>query len=140
MDERLYAWQAEALDAWELAGRRGIVEAVTGTGKTRVGQSAIEAALKDGRRSVVLVPGKELQRQWRSTLRRDLPGSVRIGLSGDGHHDRLDDHQILISIVDSARTHAGVPRGFRTAGLVGFVERNGVYGNETFELHADVQG
>ena len=37
---QLYAWQAEALQAWSDAGRTGIVEAVTGTGKTRVGQAA----------------------------------------------------------------------------------------------------
>lgn len=108
----LYAWQAEALDSWTRAGRAGIVEAVTGTGKTRVGQAAIEDAIESGRRAVVLVPTKELQRQWHTTLRRALPGRVRIGLLGDGNHDRLHDHEILVSIVDSARLHGiDVPRG-----------------------------
>jgi hypothetical protein len=30
--EKLRAWQIEALDAWAAHGRRGVVEAVTGTG------------------------------------------------------------------------------------------------------------
>lgn len=35
-----YSWQAEAIRLWEQAGRKGIIEAVTGSGKTYV---AIEA-------------------------------------------------------------------------------------------------
>ena len=86
-DRCLFAWQAEALDAWRRARWTGIVEAVTGTGKTRVGLSAISEALEQGDRSVVLVPTKELQGQWHRGLRRGLPGRVRIGLLGDGHRD-----------------------------------------------------
>lgn len=109
---RLYAWQAEALAAWTDAGRAGIVEAVTGTGKTRVGQAAIEGALSEGRHAVVLVPTKELQRQWRGTLRRDLPGHVRIGLLGDGNRDDAQTHNVLVAIIDSARIHGvNAPRG-----------------------------
>ena len=115
MDDRgasLYAWQAEALESWVQAGRSGIVEAVTGTGKTRVGQAAIGTALAEGRRAVVLVPTKELQRQWRSTLRRALPGGVRVGLLGDGHRDDLHRCHALIAIIDSARLHGvAAPRG-----------------------------
>lgn len=33
----LYAWQSDALEAWYAAGRVGVVEAVTGAGKTRLG-------------------------------------------------------------------------------------------------------
>lgn len=102
---RLYAWQSEALRAWVDAGRSGIIEAVTGTGKTRVGQAAIEAAVSEGRHAVVLVPTKELQRQWRGTLRRHLPGRVRIGLLGDGNRDDSRSHEVLVAIIDSARIH-----------------------------------
>lgn len=101
----LYAWQREALIAWSDAGQSGIVEAVTGTGKTRVGLSAIDAAVHDRRCAVVLVPTKELQRQWRAELRPHFPSDVRIGLLGDGHHDELPQHNVLIAIVNSARMH-----------------------------------
>ena len=33
----LYQWQQDALQAWRAAGRRGVGQAVTGAGKTRVG-------------------------------------------------------------------------------------------------------
>src|SRR5687767_6571486 len=39
------AWQQEALAAWRSSGRRGVVEAVTGTGKTTVGVLAAAAAV-----------------------------------------------------------------------------------------------
>ena len=111
-DSLLYAWQGEALDAWIRAGRAGIIEAVTATGKTRVGQRAIEDALNGGRRAVVLVPTKELQRQWRVSLRQALPGHIRIGLLGDGEHDSLRSHNVLVAIIDSARLHGiDVPAG-----------------------------
>lgn len=100
---RLYAWQAEALESWVAAGRRGIVEAVTGTGKTMLGVQAIADAVSDGRRAAVLVPTKELQTQWRGVLRRALPGPVRIGLLGDGERATLRSHDVVVSIVNSAR-------------------------------------
>ncbi|MGB3954683.1 MAG: DEAD/DEAH box helicase family protein [Brooklawnia sp.] len=59
----LYDWQLEALAAWEDAGRRGVVQAVTGTGKTRVGLAAIDNARRAGRQTVVIVPTLALVRQ-----------------------------------------------------------------------------
>ncbi|NLT27115.1 MAG: sigma-70 family RNA polymerase sigma factor [Microbacteriaceae bacterium] len=69
----LHEWQREAIEAWEDAGRRGAVEAVTGTGKTRVGIAAIARAHREGRRSVVLVPSLVLRDQWLQSLRELLP-------------------------------------------------------------------
>jgi RNA polymerase primary sigma factor len=54
----LRAWQSEAFDAWRAAGRRGVVEAVTGTGKTAVGIVAAADAAARGLRTLVLVPGR----------------------------------------------------------------------------------
>jgi RNA polymerase primary sigma factor len=99
----LYAWQDEALTAWRKAGKRGIVEAVTGTGKTLVGTVAIVEALRVGRRAAVLVPTRELQTQWRSSLRRALPGRFRIGQLGGGCSDDLGRSHVVIAIVNSAR-------------------------------------
>ena len=101
--KRLYAWQAEALEAWRAAGRHGIVEAVTGTGKTQVGVEAIREAVNEGRRAAVLVPTKELQGQWRTQLKRELPGAVRVGVRGDGGRDTLRTCDVVVSIVNSAR-------------------------------------
>lgn len=108
----LYGWQKEALDAWRSAGHRGIVEAVTGTGKTRVGIEAIREALDEDRSALILVPTAELQHQWFRRLRREFPGSVRIGRAGDGHHDTLARHDVVVAIVNSRRgTASSVPAG-----------------------------
>lgn len=100
----LYGWQAEALGAWRSAGRRGIVEAVTGTGKTRVGVEATAECLLEGGRVLVIVPTKELQKQWAETLRRDLSTRPSIGLLGGGGRDSLDSHDLVVAIINSART------------------------------------
>ena len=101
---RLWAWQQEALQAWRKCGRRGIVQAVTGSGKTMVGVVAAVEALASHQKVCILVPGKELQRQWVEMLRASLPNGTRIGLLGDGHQDSLAQHDVLVAIIDSART------------------------------------
>lgn len=99
----LWAWQQEAIQAWRDNARTGVVEAVTGSGKTRVGTAAAFEAIRQGMRVLVLVPTSELQRQWVSTLRRDLPGARR-GQLGDGHTDTLDTCDVLVAIIHSAAT------------------------------------
>ena len=97
----LYPWQQEALKAWHSNARRGVVEAVTGSGKTRVGIAAAFEAVRQGIKVLVLVPTAELQRQWLVSLRRDLP-AARRGALGDGRSDSLDDVDVLVAIVHSA--------------------------------------
>ncbi|WP_458107214.1 sigma-70 family RNA polymerase sigma factor [Arthrobacter sp. R3-55] len=97
----LYAWQQEALKAWHSHARRGVVEAVTGAGKTRVGIAAAFEAIRQGIKVLILVPTAELQRQWLSSLKRDLP-AARRGALGDGRTDTLDDVDVLVAIVHSA--------------------------------------
>jgi RNA polymerase primary sigma factor len=60
----MYPWQAAALAAWKKAGHRGVVQAITGSGKTRVGLEAADAAIANGQGVVVVVPTKLLQAQW----------------------------------------------------------------------------
>ena len=58
-------WQIEALAAWNAASRCGVIEAVTGTGKTFLGVLAAREQLERGGKVVVLVPGKTLAGQWK---------------------------------------------------------------------------
>ena len=51
----LYDWQYEALQEWRGRDRRGVIEAVTGAGKTRVGIAAIHEAVRQGIKVLVLV-------------------------------------------------------------------------------------
>lgn len=104
------AWQQEALDAWLDASRRGVVEAVTGTGKTAVGILAAADAVARGRRVLVIVPGVDLLDQWHAKLTSDLP-SVRIGRLGNRCEDSLVDHDVVVSTVQSAYRWVMLPAG-----------------------------
>lgn len=111
----LYDWQHEALDAWRGARRRGIVQAVTGSGKTRLGLAATVDALKKGFKVLVLVPGAELQGQWRRSILAAVPG-VRLGLLGNEHSESFSDVDVLVAIVNSAAKHSLLLA--RRAGLI----------------------
>src|SRR3989440_7994960 len=84
---KLYRWQLEALVAWLRCGRRGVIEAVTGSGKTDVAIAAISDALQRGRFVLVLVPSRVLMEQWHGRLIAALP-EARIGRLGDSGTDR----------------------------------------------------
>lgn len=97
----LRKWQTEALAAWERAGCTGIVEAVTGSGKTRLAMAAIARELNLGGKVAVIVPSRELQRQWEREMYLFFE-SADIGLLGNGNSDSLIENDILIAVVNSA--------------------------------------
>lgn len=104
----LYAWQQEALDAWRAHDCRGVVEAVTGTGKTMIGLAATADAVKRGAKVQIVVPTLELLRQWTEQVHSQLPGAV-VGQLGGGAHMTLDSCQVVISTVQSARSYDANP-------------------------------
>jgi hypothetical protein len=61
----LYPWQREALEWWGKRGHRGVIEAVTGAGKTRV---ALEAAGEDPERMAEQLVNKTLQDTYLQSL------------------------------------------------------------------------
>src|SRR4026209_2466416 len=84
---RLYRWQLDALASWLRCGRRGVIEAVTGSGKTDVAIAAIDDALARGRFVLVVVPSRVLMEQWHGRLTAAFP-EARIGrLGGSGRGD-----------------------------------------------------
>lgn len=95
----LRAWQREALDAWAAHGRFGVVEAVTGTGKSRVGVEAIREALKDDFDVVVVVPTVDLVEQWVRTLRNS--GITDVGTNGLGYGASWMRQHVIVSTVQS---------------------------------------
>ncbi len=111
----LYPWQAAALTAWRAAGQRGVIEAVTGAGKTVVGlTAAVEEFARRGQ-IVVLVPTRELASQWMRHLQAVLPKAT-IGMLGDQQHANLDQHDVVVAVVNSARQDNLYPR--RPGGLL----------------------
>ncbi|MGB6246320.1 DEAD/DEAH box helicase family protein [Gordonia sp. (in: high G+C Gram-positive bacteria)] len=105
----LRAWQRDAFESWVAAGRRAVVEAVTGTGKTVVGIVAVADAVARGRSVLVVVPGVALLEQWYDAVVRALP-AARVGRRGAGAGDDFTGVDILISTVQSAiSTGASLP-------------------------------
>ena len=102
--DSLRQWQREALKAWNENGRKGLVEAVTGTGKTWLGLAAVAEELNFGGKVAVIVPTIELQRQWSEALQRSFP-NIQIGFLGNGSHEDLLSCDVLIAIVHSASQH-----------------------------------
>lgn len=64
--------QTNALEAWERNGRKGIFEHATGSGKTFTAVCAINDALKKNETVIVLVPSRDLLKQWNKELRETL--------------------------------------------------------------------
>ena len=95
----LRPYQAAALDAWVIAGRRGVVVLPTGSGKTRV---AVAALAELGRAALCLVPTRILLGQWRATLAELL--GIEIGVFGDGVRDV---RAVTVATFESAWRHMG---------------------------------
>ncbi|WP_432543046.1 DEAD/DEAH box helicase [Kineococcus sp. SYSU DK002] len=97
----LHPWQDEAMRAWYGQGCRGVVEAVTGSGKTHLGLAAAARATADGMATTVLVPSVELQRQWVRRFASHLPCLTVATVGGEvtGDSSRAD---VVVAVVNSA--------------------------------------
>jgi len=103
------AWQYEALANWQQQGRRGVIQAVTGTGKTTVGILAAADACARGLDVMILVPGIELQTQWANALSEQLSNEIIIGKLGNGFNDTFIYKNVIISTIHSARSKQVLP-------------------------------
>jgi superfamily II DNA or RNA helicase len=86
-------YQRAALEAWEIAKRRGVVVLPTGAGKTYV---ALRAILSAARSALILVPTIDLVQQWATDLEQRL--DQPIGRYGGGDRDLQD---ITVATYDS---------------------------------------
>lgn len=88
----LYRWQKEALETWySEEGKRGVVEAATGTGKTRLALVCMEKFYQDCPDGVVciVVPSTALFIQWKEKLHTHFPviPENNYCYNGSGHKD-----------------------------------------------------
>lgn len=92
MERELYQWQEKCLERWQAAGGRGIVQAVTGSGKTFLALTAMSRLDREqnGRLLVrIVVPTGALMLQWSRALREYLSASCGGGAAhGGGAADR----------------------------------------------------
>lgn len=105
-------YQAEALDAWRMALRRGTVVLPTGAGKTLVAELCIAEAKRS---TMVVAPTLDLVGQWYERLKNAF--GVPVGILGGGHHEIQD---LTVSTYDSAWMH--LPRYGDRFGLLVFDE------------------
>ena len=94
----LRTYQQDALDSWLDAGKRGVLELPTGSGKTVIGIAAVERL---GTPSLVGVPTIDLLEQWRGELKREF--DVPVGQLGGGEQRVAD---VTVSTYDSAYLRA----------------------------------
>lgn len=94
-----YPHQSEALAAWKLAGRQGVVVLPTAAGKTYLAQMAMQAT---PRTTLIVVPTLDLMHQWYAHLKAAFP-DTEVGLLGGGSRDRTP---VLVATYDSAAIHA----------------------------------
>ena len=96
-------YQAEALHAWEEAGRRGVVVLPTGAGKTLVGLLALASA---NTTTLICVPTLDLLGQWRGSLlaNTDLTDN-EVGTWGGGDKDLKP---VTVITYDSAAIHTRI--------------------------------
>jgi superfamily II DNA or RNA helicase len=91
-------YQKQALDAWILNSKRGVIVLPTGSGKTVIGINAISLLNTP---TIVVVPTLDLLDQWRSQLKKEF--KIDIGMLGGGEQEIK---AITVSTYDSAYIHA----------------------------------
>jgi superfamily II DNA or RNA helicase len=101
----LYDWQKRALQAWKESEYVGVVEAVTGAGKTHVALAAIHEHISMGWKVVVVVPSIVLQEQWAKQITtrviRYLSVPCRMAFMG-GSGEYHPEYDILIAVAAGA--------------------------------------
>jgi RNA polymerase primary sigma factor len=130
----LYPWQEQAIATWAEHGYRGVVEAVTGAGKTRVALAAAYMSLLVDRKVAVVAPTVPLVKQWADQFEAHLRGAfpaMRIGRLGGGASDSLSDHDVLIATATSASKWRLLPEGYADGGLL-IADECHHYGAETW--------
>ncbi len=76
--------QAAAIEAWKAAGRRGVFEHATGSGKTFTAILAVREQAAAGRPSLIVVPSSLLLEQWADEIRTEVSDAALL-LAGAGH-------------------------------------------------------
>ena len=116
MRKELYEWQEECIKRWFENNGRGIVQAVTGAGKTYLALTAAARIEEKAGRNFhvkIIVPTGALMQQWNRALREFLsdsctdgvaPANLRnqIGLRGCGSNS-ASDCKYMIYVINSAR-------------------------------------
>lgn len=127
--------QTRAIATWKAAGRRGIFEHATGSGKTFTALLAIREHVQQGLPALVLVPSNLLLEQWATEVRGEIPEAALL-LAGSGN-DRWRAQGRLRSLTDPSSDHGPrvVLSTMQTAATSEFLR--GIFGGEHLMVVAD---
>lgn len=96
-----HKWQEDALNEWWDRDHVGIVEAVTGTGKSILGALAISKTLRNGGNAIVAVPSLILLEQWTDAINNLLPNAI---VRQHGNGQKVSDSTRVNVIIASFET------------------------------------
>lgn len=114
MEQKLYQWQEECLNRWIANNGRGMVQAVTGSGKTLLALTAADRLSQNTDLDLhvkIVVPTGALMHQWHRALKtfhsgKDISVNTSqpkfIGLRGCGYK-APPDCKYMIYVINSAR-------------------------------------
>ena len=97
---KLYSWQKECRDIWVNNNTRGIIQVVTGAGKTIFALSCLEKLPRKTKIKIV-VPTVALVKQWKATIKEYVKEND-IG-QYYGNIKNRSNHRFMIYVVNSAR-------------------------------------
>ncbi len=107
---RLYPWQKECLRAWQANDFHGIVNVITGGGKTVLALAAalrLKACLEPAPLHIkIVVPSVPLAFQWADALKKTLPAlGAQVSLAGFYYSGQKGptDREYMIYVLNSAR-------------------------------------
>lgn len=130
--------QVNALEAWVKNNRRGIFEHATGSGKTFTAMCAIHDAFKRKEVVLVLVPSRDLLKQWDRELRETLlEDKIYYLLCGDNNNEWKKSGTLTAWTGAGGSTHRIVLATMDTASSDDFV-RNVSQGEHLFVVADEV--
>jgi superfamily II DNA or RNA helicase len=128
-----YGWQEKALQAWLKNGRRGVIEAATGSGKTRVGIRIASEFVHQGGCVLIVTPTRDLVEQW---ITEAEDAQIKVWADSDAEL-LLQNGTPGIGVVTYAR--AGTEK-FLSAAKAGQKKPQLLVADEAHHLGSDVQG
>lgn len=131
---RLMPHQAKAIELWENAGRRGVFEHATGSGKTFTAIEAIKKHLATGEPALVLVPSQLLHEQWKREILEEIP-DASVLMAGSGHVKWKDRGRLRSQTSPGLGMNRVVIATMQTASTDAFI--NGLYQGDHLLIVAD---
>jgi len=97
----MYKWQMRAYGSWAKNEFVGVIEAVTGAGKTLIAKFAIDLHLRDGYNILIIVPSVALQEQWYKILKTFEQKYKIVKIGGKNRNIYLSNWRIIIGVVNT---------------------------------------